>query len=317
MPPLLDLTISILVFGIIAAATVAAVRLAEGMWDVRRRLGPVAEARATRATSLFRKEQVNNPVLLWIQSSTSLSDIEDRRKIRKELAMAGFDDPAAPIWFVIARFGLAIGAPFAFLAVQPLLAKPVSGLPLILITLGLCGLGLIAPRAFVDNRTNARRAQLEREFPDALDLVVVCVEAGLGLEAAFIRVGEDTRESHPRISEAFNRMSDELRAGRSRAEALRSMAERCDIDSVRSFVALLIQTDTLGTSIGQTLRTYAAEMREHRFLRAEEKAMRIPVLMTIPLVACILPVIITAVMLPPIIDVVRTLLPTLAGHHHH
>lgn len=166
----------------------------------------------------------------------------------------------------------------------------------------------------VDNRSGGRRTQLEQEFPDSLDLMVVCVEAGLGLEAAFIRVADDVKESHPRIAEEFNRMSEELRAGQSRADALRNLANRADVDAVKSFVALLIQTDSLGTSIGQTLKTYAAEMREHRFLKAEEKAMRVPVLMTIPLVACILPVIVTALMLPPIIDVMRTMLPALKGH---
>jgi tight adherence protein C len=144
--------------------------------------------------------------------------------------------------------------------------------------------------------------------------MVVCVEAGLGLESAFIRVAEDVKESHPRIAEEFDRMSDELRAGRSRADALRNLAARADVDAVKSFVALLIQTDSLGTSVGQTLKTYAAEMREHRFLKAEEKAMRVPVLMTIPLVACILPVIVTALMLPPVIDVIRTMVPALKGH---
>jgi tight adherence protein C len=94
---------------------------------------------------------------------------------------------------------------------------------------------------------------------------------------------------------------------------LRALGERTDVESVKSFAALLIQTDTLGTSIAQTLRTYANEMREHRMLTAEEKAMRIPVLMTVPLVACILPVIITALMLPVMIDVVRNLLPALHG----
>lgn len=97
---------------------------------------------------------------------------------------------------------------------------------------------------------------------------------------------------------------------------MRHLAERCDVETIRSFVALLIQTDVLGVSIGQTLRTYSTEMRQKRFLAAEEKAMRIPVLMTIPLVACILPVIMTAVMLPPILDVIRTLVPML-NHHSH
>jgi tight adherence protein C len=228
--------------------------------------------------------------------------------------MAGFSHPSASAWFVVARFSLAIGLPLLFILGQAVSSKPMTGLPLIIFALGLCGLGLVAPKAVVDNRSNARRTKLEEEFPDSLDLMVVCVEAGLGLEAAFIRVSEDVKESHPRIAEEFSGMSDELRAGRSRADALRGLADRADVDAVKSFVALLIQTDQLGTSVGQTLKTYAAEMREHRFLKAEEKAMRIPVLMTIPLVACILPVIVTALMLPPIIDVIRTMVPALKGH---
>jgi len=137
------------------------------------------------------------------------------------------------------------------------------------------------------------------------------VEAGLGLDAAFIRVGEEIHESHPRIAKEFGRLAEELRAGRSRAEALRAMADRCDVQGIRSFVALLIQTDVLGASVAQTLRTYSAEMRQTRYLRAEEKAMRIPVLMTIPLVVCILPVIVGALLLPAVLDVIRLLGPAL------
>ena len=101
------------------------------------------------------------------------------------------------------------------------------------------------------------------------------------------------------------RVNQDLRVGRSRAEALRGMADRTGVDMIVSFVALMIQTDALGGSIAQSLRTYSAEMRQTRMLRAEEKAMRIPVLLTVPLVLCILPVIVTAVMLPAIIGVMR------------
>src|SRR6185295_2650166 len=127
------------------------------------------------------------------------------------------------------------------------------------------------------------------------------------------RVGGEVGESHPRICEEFNIVSDELRAGRTRAEALRNLGDRTDVPAIRSFSALLIQTDTLGTSIAQTLRTYSQEMREDRFLKAEEKAMRIPVLMTIPLVACILPVVVAGLLLPPMIDMVRDMVPALQG----
>jgi tight adherence protein C len=186
---------------------------------------------------------------------------------------------------------------------------------LILLPLFFAGVGLLMPSAFLGNRLEARRTQLEQEFPDALDLLVVCVEAGLGLEAAFVRVNEEIRTSHPRISDVLYRVAEEMRAGRGRADALRAMAERTAVESLKSFAALLIQTDALGTSIAQTLRTFSAEMRTTRFLKAEEKAMRIPVLMTIPLVVCILPVIVTALLLPAMIDVSRNVMPLLTGKH--
>jgi tight adherence protein C len=214
---------------------------------------------------------------------------------------------------VIIRFVLAIALPIGYLLSQTLSPTPTTGAKLIVIALAYCATGLIGPRAIVDRRGNARKTAIQHEFPDALDLMVVCVEAGLGLEAAFVRVGAEVTESHPRISEEFNAVSDELRAGRTRAEALRNLGDRTDVPALKSFSALLIQTDALGTSIAQTLRTYSLEMRQDRFLKAEEKAMRIPVLMTVPLVACILPVVVTALMLPAIIGVVRDLLPALRG----
>jgi tight adherence protein C len=190
-----------------------------------------------------------------------------------------------------------------------------TGFPLIFGALILSFLGLVLPASLISRTATARRTKLEFEFPDALDLMVVCVEAGLSLDATFVRVGEEIRESHPRIALEFARVSDELHAGRSRAEALRSMGDRTAVPGIKSFVTLVIQTEALGASIAHTLRTYSVEMRETRFIKAEEKAMRIPVLMTLPLVACILPVIVTALMLPVIIDAMRTILPALAGHH--
>lgn len=306
----LNIVIEVIVFALVVALAMAGMRLAEAMLDVRRRLGAGGEA-SVGAPGVMRKDAPTGAFLKWVQRTTS--DDKDKDKLTRDLRMAGFTHPGAGAWFVVARFGLAIGLPLGFITSQTLSAKPITGIPLIVFAVALCGLGLIAPKAVLDNRASGRRTQLEQEFPDALDLMVVCVEAGLGLEAAFVRVAEDVKESHPRIAEEFDRMSDELRAGRGRVDALRSLAERADVDAVKSFVTLLIQTDSLGTSVGQTLRTYAAEMREHRFLKAEEKAMRVPVLMTVPLVACILPVIVTALMLPPIIDVIRTMVPALKG----
>ncbi len=172
---------------------------------------------------------------------------------------------------------------------------------------------LYLPSVFIQAKADRRQQELVNGFPDALDLMLVCVEAGLGLEAAFTRVGQEMVQSHPLIAEQLGLVVLELRAGRSREDALRRLADRAEVDEIRAFATLLIQSTKLGSSIGQTLRVYASEMREKRRMRAEEKAHRLPVLLSIPLVACMLPVMIGVLMLPAFIRVIRTILPAMAG----
>ena len=307
--------VQVVVFALVVGITLFLTRRLQIISQTGRRLrgeSPKAPMER-RGESVLRQQKVKNPLLAWVQSSTSLKDKEDRSKLDKALRDAGFESPSAPALFFVIRFGLAIGLPLSFMFSQSLSSEPMTGIGLIFMTLMLTAAGFIAPRAVVDRLATNRKTQIEHEFPDCLDLMVVCVEAGLGLEAAFVRVGEEVSESHPRLSGQFQILSHELRAGRTRAEALRGLGERTDVTAVRSFAALLIQTDALGTSIADTLRIYSQEMRSHRFLKAEEKAMRIPVLMTIPLVACILPVIIVSLLLPAIIVVIRQLVPALNG----
>jgi tight adherence protein C len=172
-------------------------------------------------------------------------------------------------------------------------------------------LGLYLPNLFVRAKADRRQRDLINGFPDALDLMLVCVEAGLGLEAAFARVGMEMTDSHPRLAEQLGSVVLELRAGRSHEDALRRMADRAGVDEIRAFATLLIQSTKLGSSIAQTLRTYASEMRERRRMRAEEKAHRLPVLISIPLVACMLPVMIGVLMLPAVIRVAHAMMPAL------
>ena len=174
-------------------------------------------------------------------------------------------------------------------------------------------LGLYGPSLFIRAKADRRQREILNGFPDALDLMLVCVEAGLGLEAAFSRVGMEITTSHPLLAEQYGAVVLELRAGRSRDDALRRMADRAGVDEIRAFSTLLIQSTKLGSSIAQTLRIYSAEMREKRRMRAEEKAHRLPVLLSVPLVACMLPVMIGVLMLPAVIRVMRTLMPALAG----
>ncbi len=315
MSQILFIILDFCVFGAVVFGALLVTRRVEAGLAVRRRLqsdGAAPKRRVRSNSALVKSQDVSNPVLQWVQRTT-LQDPNERTKLRRDLALAGFPQAAAPAFYVVFRFLLAVGLPAIFVFTQTLSQKPVKGLMFIGLTIGLAILGLIAPRAILDNRANARKTALENEFPDTLDLMVVCVESGLGLEGAFVRVANETHQSHPLISAEFEMVTLELQAGRTRAEALRNMADRTQVDMIASFVALLIQTDALGGSIAATLRTYSAEMRQHRMLRAEEKAMRLPVLLTVPLVLFILPVIMVAVLLPPVLDAVRIFMPAMKG----
>ena len=299
------------VFALITLGVWIAGRQVESVRGVRRRLQGTSSAPTIKSTtSLFRSQTIKNPFLLGVQD-LFLNDSKERQGISQSLHQAGFDQPSAAAVYKTMQFILAVGLPiFVIIGVQ-LSGKVLTQMQIIM-TIGIfCVVGYLAPRYFVKNRATARSTALENQFPDALDLTVVCIEAGLPLEAAFIRVGNDTFESHKRISEELRTVTQELQAGRTRVEALRGFAKRTNVEAVKSFVALLIQTDALGGSIAQSLRTYASEMRSHRMLKAEEKAMRIPVLLSVPLVLFILPVIVTAVMLPAAISVIRDFTPTI------
>jgi tight adherence protein C len=244
------------------------------------------------------------------KTGLSLADTKGD-SLRKKMIAAGYTAPEAPRVFTFVRLVLTLLLPALYLALNYFTGSTPSLFKLYLFGCVLALLGLYLPNLFVTAKADRRKAELVNGFPDALDLMLVCVEAGLGLEAAFDRVGREMSLSHPLVAQMLGGVVLELRAGRAREEALRSMADRTEVDEIRSFATLLIQSDKLGSSIGQTLRIYASEMREKRRLRAEEKAHRLPVLLSIPLVTCMLPVMIGVLMLPAGIRVVRDLIPAM------
>lgn len=233
--------------------------------------------------------------------------------LRAKLIAAGFTSPAAPKLFTLIRLVTLFSFPGLFLLYALFSGNEVSPMKLYVYGVLLAVFGLYLPNLVITAKADRRREELTNGFPDSLDLTLVCVEAGLGMEAAFDRVGREMLHSHPLISELLSTVTLELRAGASREQALRKMADRSQVDEIKSFATLLIQSDKLGSSIGDTLRVYANEMREKRRLRAEEKAHRLPVLLSIPLVACMLPVMIGVLMLPAVIRVIREIAPALAG----
>ena len=231
--------------------------------------------------------------------------------LRMRMLQAGFVGPNVVRNYFLIRTLLAIGVPTAFLFFLPMIAVDMSAKKIMITTIGLALAGLYLPGIWISSRVDRRQQALGEAFPDALDMMVVCVEAGLGLDAAFTRVGTQIAPAHPILAMELGIVALELRAGKTREDALRNFSKRIGLREVSSFVTLLIQSDALGASIGKTLRVHAEEMRIHRMLRAEEMAHKLPVKMTFPLVTCILPTMFVAVMLPGIISLVRDLMPAL------
>jgi tight adherence protein C len=245
-----------------------------------------------------------------LEKHISMEKEEEKPRLRKRLLQAGYLDPEVVRTYHAARIALAILLPGAFLMVAPVVGNLTVN-HLILYSGGLCALGLYLPYRVVQHRLEKRQQAIQDAFPDALDMMVVCVEAGLGVDSAFTRVGSQFAHAHPIMAQEFGMVALSLRAGKTREQALRDFAERTGVADVMSFVTLLIQSEALGASIAQTLRVQADEMRDKRMMRAEERAHKLPVQMVVPLVTCILPAMLIAVLLPGIIGIVRNILPAL------
>jgi tight adherence protein C len=317
--PVLRLLLLALLFASVAVVAYFVAQVINARQLTRRRLleeGPRVGGGTPLAGSL-RSERAESAWLKLVnsieKSGLSLVDSKDEA-LRQRLASAGFTASYAPRMYTLIRLVLVIGLPIVVFALFWTTGSSPSVVKLYFSLIIAAALGLYIPNLFVRAKADRRQRDLINGFPDALDLMLVCVEAGLGLEAAFSRVGMEMTTSHPRLAEQFGAVVLELRAGRSHEDALRRMADRAGADEIRAFATLLIQSTKLGSSIAQTLRTYASEMREKRRMRAEEKAHRLPVLISIPLVGCMLPVMIGVLMLPAAIRVVRAVLPALQHH---
>lgn len=309
-----------LLFALVAVVAYFTAQMAAARRLTRLRLleGSAPASGSNLTMGSLRAERVESAWLKLVnsieKSGLSLVDTKDEA-LRHRLAAAGFTASHAPRVYTLIRLVLVIGLPILVFVLFWSTGSSPSVIKLYISLVVAAALGLYFPSLFIRAKADRRQRDLINGFPDALDLMLVCVEAGLGLEAAFARVGMEMTTSHPRLAEQFGAVVLELRAGRSHEDALRRMADRAGADEIRAFATLLIQSTKLGSSIAQTLRTYASEMREKRRMRAEEKAHRLPVLISVPLVACMLPVMIGVLMLPAMIRVVRAVLPALHGGH--
>jgi tight adherence protein C len=184
----------------------------------------------------------------------------------------------------------------------------------ILLYVTLAMAGYYAPHLWLHLRIRERKRRISEGFPDALDLIVVCLESGLGLGPAIQRVGEEIKLVHKQLSDELHVLSFELRTGLPRQQALRNLGVRTGVDDVKSLMGVLIQTDRFGTSVGDALRVYSDHMRKTRQFRAEELANKLPIKLLFPLIFCIFPSFFVILMGPAVITLMRVLLPALGNN---
>jgi len=228
---------------------------------------------------------------------------EELALLQKPLGRIGYRNPNASRIFWGVKVLLAFLLPTVFFAVKSLLNKDLTPLMATLILVFLALAGFYLPNLWLRHKLAARQEKIIEGFPDALDLLVVCVEAGMGMDQAINRVGEEMKLTCLPISEEFKTVNMEMRIGRSRRDALKNMADRTGLDDVSSLVTLLIQTDQFGTSIAQALRVHSDTLRVQRRQRAEEKAAKLPLKLLFPLIFFIFPSLFVVIMGPAVIQI--------------
>ncbi len=198
--------------------------------------------------------------------------------------------------------------PILFFLLRITVFKVVQPNVTMLICIILAIAGFYLPDLFLQIKTSRRKDKISRGIPDALDILVVCVEAGMGLDAAMNRVADEIKLNNKPLSEELKLYNLELRAGKSRQDALRNLGLRIDIEDIKNFATLLIQTDKFGTSIAQALRTYSDTFRTKRYMKAEEIAAKLPVKLMVPLILFVFPSLLVVLMGPAAIRIYHTLI---------
>jgi tight adherence protein C len=230
---------------------------------------------------------------------------KDVSGLRLRLIQAGYPNASSVPIYLGARIFLPVVLVIASLIVLPAMGYPIAGVMLITSWFGI--FGYVAPSFRVGMRRKARQKQMQKALPDALDMLVVCVEAGLGLNQALVRVSEEIERISPVLSEQLTMVNLEIRAGTARDEALRNLGDRTGLDDIKSLVAMLIQTDRFGTSIAQALRVHAESLRTKRRQRAEEAAAKTTIKLVFPLVLFIFPAMFVVILGPAVIQILQAL----------
>ncbi len=271
--------------------------------DVKRRLKieDVREEAAQAQPPRRETAQVHEKAARQAQEFYARTDPENVARLRLKLIQAGYMDPGAVGRFFLVRFA-ALGAAAAFaLALVVLFGGEASAMNRIVFVGMFAAIAYFLPGFALSRQIAARMREYRNGFPDFMDLMIVCSDAGMSMEAGIERVARELALTHPALSQNLQLVSIELRAGRALDDALKSLADRLSLDEVRSFATLLQQSRELGTSLSGALRVFSDEMRHKRMSLAEEKAHALPAKMSVPVTVCILPVVMMVAIIPVIV----------------
>jgi len=291
--------VGLLVFlaaGTLAFCVMAAVRVQGSVKRRAANIGRVDDLESGSSRSLrYSSLKAAQRLIDYTGKHYASANNEQTKVLRRRLILAGIYHPNAMALFFLGRTTLAVA-----LAVAVFLFAPVEhgGAGFWLWT-GFGGIiGYLAPSLYIDRCIKAHKYEHQAGFPDFMDLLVVCADAGLSMEASLDRVGRELSDSYPSLTANIHMTNLEIRAGRTMSEALEHLADRLGVDEARAFATLIQQSAELGSSITEALRVYSDDMRHKRLSRAEEKAYSLPAKLALPMMICIFPVLFVVILLP-------------------
>jgi tight adherence protein C len=291
------LAAAVLAFGVMAAvhARSSVKRRAAGIPEYSGER-EAAEKNSLRGSSVRAVQRL----LDYTNKHYSADQASDTKVLRRRLIQAGIFDSRAVAFFFIARTALAVGLGVgAFLVLPMVVTQKPSLFWLSVMIAGV--IGYIGPSFYIDRRIAKNKDEHRSGFPDFLDLMVVCADSGLSMEAALERVGRELGDSYPSLCANIHMTNLEIRAGKSMTDALEHFGDRLGLEEARAFATLIQQSAELGSSITEALRVYSDDMRHKRLSRAEEKAYSLPAKLSLPMMLCIFPVIFVVILLPVVV----------------
>ena len=291
------LAVAVLTFGLMAAGHARS--------SVKRRAAGIAEYSGERDTiekNSLRGSSVRavQRLLDYTTKHYSTNESGDAKILRRRLIQAGIFDARAVAFFFVARTVLAIGLAFAAFAVLPMFWTQKPTVFWLCVILGGI-IGYIGPSFYIDRRIAKNKDEHRSGFPDFMDLMVVCADSGLAMEAGIERVGRELGDTYPSLCANIHMTNLEIRAGKSMTEALEHFGDRLGLEEARAFATLIQQSAELGSSITEALRVYSDDMRHKRLSRAEEKAYSLPAKLSLPMMICIFPTIFVVILLPVVV----------------